>query len=134
MNKKIVIVVPILIGLQSLYLFTLNSIDENHLASRFMLSGVYFDDNHVVKISYLDKSNKTNSVILEIEGLRPPFQKKYANSSFIAEISVSSPPLYGWKTTPVTSLIDHKEFGKFILKSELTPYGEPSSKVIYSRP
>ncbi|MGI0027173.1 MAG: hypothetical protein ACREAD_04960 [Nitrosopumilaceae archaeon] len=134
MNKKIIIVVPIVIIIISLYIFIVNQVDEKRLDNTFEFSAIYFDDSHVVKISFLDRSNHTDAAILEIEGLSQPFQKKYDNSSFIEDVSIYSTPQYGWKTTPVTLLIDHKEFGKLILKTEITPYGQPSSKVIYSRP
>ena len=134
MNKKIIIIIPIIIILVSLYVFSVNQIDEKRLASTFEFSAIYFEDSHVVKISYLDRSNHTNTVILEIEGLSQPFQKKYDNSSFVEDVTISSTPQYGWKTTPVTLLIDNKEFGKLILKTEIIPYGQPSSKVIYGRP
>ncbi|HET6457658.1 MAG TPA: hypothetical protein VFG24_02120 [Nitrosopumilaceae archaeon] len=134
MNKKIIITVPIIIILVLLYVFSINRVDEKRLASTFEFSAVYFDDSHVVKISYLDRSKHTNTAILEIEGLSQPFQKKYDNSSFVEDMPISSTPQYGWKTTPVTLLIDHKEFGKIILKTEIIPYGQPSSKVIYGRP
>jgi len=134
MNKKIIITIPIIIILASLYVFSVNQIDEKRLASTFEFSAIYFDDNHAVKISYLDRSNHTNTAILEIEGLSQSFQKKYDTSSFVEDIAISSIPQYGWKTTPVTLLIDHKEFGKIILKTEIIPYGQSSSKVVYGRP
>ena len=134
MNKKIIITVPIIIILVLLYVFSINQVDENRLASTFEFSAVYFDDSRIVKISYLDRSNHTDTVILEVEGLSQPFQKKYNTSFFVEDIPISSTPQYGWKTTPVTLLIDHKEFGKIILKTEIVPYGQPSSKVIYGRP
>ena len=134
MNKKIIITVPIIIILVSLYVLSVNQVDEKRLAKTFEFSAIYFDDSHVVKISYLDRSNHTDTAILEIEGLSQPFQKKYNSSSFVEDVSISSSPQYGWKTTPVTLLIDHKEFGKIILKTEITPYGQSYSKVIYSRP
>jgi|SRR5579872_4042138 len=133
MNKKIIITVPIIIII-SLYVFNVNQIDVKHLANTFEFSAVYFDDSHIVKVSYLDRSNQTNTAILEIEGLSQPFQKKYDSASFVEVIPISSTPQYGWKTTPVTLLIDHKEFGKLILKTEIVPYGQPPSKVIYGRP
>ena len=117
-----------------MYVFSINQIDEKRLSDTFEFSAIYFDDSHIAKISFLDRSNHTNSAILEIEGLNQLFQKKYDTSSFVEDIPISSTPQYGWKTTPVTLLIDHKEFGKLILKTEIVPYGQPSSKVIYGRP
>lgn len=134
MNKKIIIAIPITIILVSLYVFNINQIDEKRLSGTFDFSAVYFDDRHVAKISFLDRSNHTSTAILEIEGLSQPFQKKYDGSSFVEEVPISSTPQYGWKTTPVTLLINNKEFGNLILKTDIVPYGQPSSKVIYGRP
>ena len=134
MDKKIIITIPIIIILVALYVFSINQVDEKNIANTFEFSTIYFDDNNVVKISFLDRSNHTNTAVLEIEGLSQSFQKKYDSSSFVEDIPISSTPQYGWKTIPVTLLIDHKEFGKLILKTEITPYGQPASKVIYGRP
>ena len=134
MNKKIIITIPIIIILVSLYVFSVNRLDEKRLANTFEFSATYFDGSHVIKISFLDRSNHTDAAILEIEGLSQPFQKKYNNSSFVENVQISSTPQYGWATTPVTLLINHKEFGKLILKTEIVPYGQPPSKVIYGKP
>lgn len=134
MNKKIIIAVPIIIILVLLYIINVNQLDTKRLSDTFEFSVMYFDDTHIAKISFLDRSNHTNTAILEIEGLSEPFQKKYENSSFVEYLPISSTPQYGWKTTPVTLLIDHKEFGKLILKTEIVPYGQLSSKVVYGRP
>ena len=134
MNKKIIVIIPIIVILVSLYVFNVNQVDEKRLDSTFEFSAIYFGNGHFVTISFHDKTNQTNTAILEIEGLSQPFQKKYDTSSFVESIPISSTPQYGWKTTPVTLLIDHKEFGKLILKTEIVPYGQPSSKVVYGRP
>src|SRR5690349_24304691 len=104
MNKKIIIIIPIIIILVSLYVFNVNQIDEKRLSNTFEFSAIYFDDSHVVKVSFRDRSNHTNTAILEIEGLSQPFQKKYVNSSFVEDIPISSTPQYGWETTPITLL------------------------------
>lgn len=134
MNKKIIIIIPIIIVIVSLYISSVNQIDEKRLANVFEFSAIYYDDIHIVKISFHDMTNHTSTAVLEIEGLSQPFQKKYDTSSFVENIPISSIPQYGWKTTPVTLLINHKEFGKLILKTEIVPYGQPPSKVIYGRP
>ena len=134
MNKKIIIVIFTIVVVSLLYIFSSNQVDEKRLGNTFEFSATYFDDSHIAKISFLDRSNHTDTAILEIEGLSQPFQKKYNNSSFVENIPISSTPQYGWKTTPVTLLINHKEFGKLILKTEIVPYGQPPSKVIYGKP
>ena len=134
MNKKIIIIIPIIIVLVSLYISSVNQIDEKRLANVFEFSAIYYGDIHIVKISFHDITNHTSTAVLEIEGLSQPFQKKYETASFVENIPISSTPQYGWKTTPVTLLVNHKEFGKLILKTEIVPYGQPPSKVIYGRP
>ena len=65
MNKKIIITVPIIIILASLYVFSVNQVDGKRLVNTFEFSAIYLDDSHVVRISYLDRSNHTNTTILE---------------------------------------------------------------------
>lgn len=111
-----------------------NLSDEKSIANKIQLSAVYLDDKKIIEISYGDKSNMTNSVTLEVEGLENSFDKKYSTSFFSVDIPLSQPPQYGWSTLPVTFLVDHKEFGKILLKTEISPLGQPPSKVLYTRP
>lgn len=135
MNKTILAILSIIIV--AIIFFSIidsSQVDEKLVASKIQVSATYFIDEKIIKISYDDRSNMTNSVILEVEGLNPSFHKKYSTSSFIEDIPLSQPPQYGWKTLPVTFLIDHKEFDKILLKTEISPVGQPHSKVIYVKP
>ena len=129
---------PIILGISAAIITTFvlssnNSLDEKLLSDTISVSTVYLDGNHIIKISYYDKSNHTNSVTLEVVGLSKTFQKKYYTSSFTEEVPLSNPPEYGWNTLPVTFLVEHKEFGRIQLKTEISPLGNPPARVIYGR-
>ncbi len=111
------------------------------LKSTFSIEAVYFDQNNsedlddgYIQITFKDKSEKTNAVVLEVLGMERSFQKTFVDSEFVEIISFPTTPKYGWEIHPVTLLIDHKELGKVSLKTEIRPYGEPSAPIIYGNP
>ena len=135
MKKKSLITLCIIgIVVVIFIIFSNKSLDEGQFANTFEVSAVYLNDDHLVKISYHDKTNKTNTVTLEVIGLSPSFQKIYHTSNFVEDVSITDPPQYGWSTLPVTFLIEHEQLGEIQLKTEITPIGEPPSKIIYSKP
>jgi len=107
--------------------------DKDDLRKTFQIEAVYYDSGHV-EISYFDKSGKTNSVVMEILGMKESFQKTFSDSEFIEIIPFPNLPKYGWPVHPVVLEIDHKEFGHIQLKTEIHPLDEPVPPVIYSRP
>ena len=59
--------------------------DKDPLRENFQLEAIYYDTGYV-EISYLDKSDKTTSVVLEILGMenkKTSFQKSFTASEFI---------------------------------------------------
>lgn len=107
--------------------------DKENLRQNFQIDAIYYDSGHV-EIHYIDKSEKTNSVILEILGMEESFQKTYSNSEFIEIVPFPSTPKYGWAIHPVVLNVDHQEFGKIQLKTEIHSLGEPKPTVIYGIP
>ena len=107
--------------------------DKDVLRQTFQIEAVYYDSGHV-EISYFDKSGKTNSVVMEILGMKESFQKTFSDSEFIEIVPFPNIPKYGWPIHPVILEIDHKEFGHIQLKTEIHPLDEPAPPVIYSRP
>ncbi len=107
--------------------------DKDVLRQTFQIDAVYYDSGHV-EISYVDKSDKTNSVVMEILGMEKSFQKTFLDSEFIEIVPFPNIPKYGWPIHPVVLEIDHMEFGHIQLKTEIHPLGEPVPPVIYSRP
>ena len=107
--------------------------DKDVLRQTFQIEAVYYDSGHV-EISYFDKSGKTNSVVMEILGMKESFQKTFSDSEFIEIVPFPNIPKYGWPIHPVVLEIDHKEFGHIQLKTEIHPLDDPIPPVIYSRP
>ena len=116
--------------------------DKEILRTTFSIEAVYFDQNNsdiasgdaYIQITFKDKSEKTNAVVLEVLGMEESFQKTFVNSEFVEIISFPTTPKYGWEIHPVTLQIDHEELGKVSLKTEISPYGEPPAQVIYGNP
>ncbi len=110
--------------------------DKEILKSTFLIEAVYFDENSDghIEITFRDKSEKTNAVVLEVLGMEDTFQKTFVSSEFVEIISFPIPPKYGWQIHPVTLLMDHEELGKVSLKTEIRPYGEPAAPIIYGNP
>ncbi len=109
------------------------SIDRELYANTFIVDAIYLEEEGIVEISFLDNSGKTQSVILEILGMAESFQKNYAISKFTDEFPFSSVPQYGWKINPVTFVVEHEEFGKVGIKTEIHAPDESSPPIIFSK-
>ena len=135
MARKIVpaISLGILTVLAIVFLMGGGTDDKDVLRQTFQIEAIYYDSGHV-EISFLDKSGKTNSVVMEILGMEESFQKTFSGSEFIEIVPFPNLPKYGWPVHPVVLEIDHKEFGHIQLKTEIHPLDEPIPPVIYSRP
>ncbi|NND86931.1 MAG: hypothetical protein HKM23_06385 [Nitrosopumilus sp.] len=107
--------------------------DKDILREIFQVNAVYYESGHV-EVSFLDKSSKTNSVVMEILGMDETFQKSFTGSEFIEIIAFPNPPKYGWEIHPIVLDVDHNELGHIQLKTEVHIQGDPSPPVIYSRP
>jgi len=135
MARKIVPIISlsIITVLAIVFLAGAGTDDKDVLRQTFQIEAIYYDSGHV-EISYLDKSDKTNSVVMEILGMEESFQKTFLDSEFIEIVPFPNLPKYGWPVHPVVLEIDHKEFGHIQLKTEIHPLDEPIPPVIYSRP
>jgi hypothetical protein len=61
------------------------------------------------------------------------YHKEYlfdGKSRFTEEMYLETIPKYGWKTTPITLEIQHSEFGKIGLKTEIHEIDESAPKII----
>ena len=105
----------------------------NHNDCMIFVDAVYEPENNIVKITYSDNSKMTSLVILEILGMEETFHKEFSQQSFVEIVQFDSAPKYGWATMPVTFFLEHEELGFIGLKTEIHPYDEPKSKVIYSK-
>ena len=107
--------------------------DKDPLRENFKINAIYYDAGYV-EVSYVDKSDKTNSVTLEILGMETSFQKTFSDSEFIEIIQFPNVPKYGWEVHPVVMEIEHEEFGHVQLKTEIHELNSPTPNTIYSTP
>jgi len=105
--------------------------NKDVLRQTLQVDAIYYDTGHV-EISFFDKSEKTNSVVIEILGMDESFQKTFSGSEFIEIVPFPNPPKYGWQIHPIVLEVDHQEFGHVQMKTEIHPLDEPAPNVIYS--
>lgn len=128
---------PIFLGvftvLALLLLTSGGSDDKDVYRQTFDVNAVYYDTGHI-EVSFLDKSEQTESVVMEILGMEETFQKQFSGHEFIEIIPFPVSPKYGWEVHPVVLEVTHPELGDVQIKTEIRPYGQPSPPVIYSVP
>ena len=136
MNKqKFVPIISIILisSLAALFFVSTPSIDESELSQTFFIEGTFYDSKNYVEIRFIDKSQNSESVTLEILGLEDSYQRKYSQTNEIIEIvPFSNVPKYGWKIHPITLEIKHKDFGRVNLKTEIHSENESKPDVIIS--
>ena len=134
MNKKIIAVALTIAIITIVLSATSNSVlDESTISQTIFVDAVYESKSSIVKITYNDNSEKTNLVTLEILGMEETFHREYARNSFVETVQINSEPKYGWSTTPVVFSINHDEFGKIGIKTEIYEQGESKPRIIYSK-
>ena len=134
MNRKIIAVASIIVIAAIVISVTSDSaLDESTISQTIFVDAIYDPKNKIVKIMYNDNSKKTNLATLEILGMEETFHKEFARSSFVETVQINSEPKYGWSTTPVVFSINHDEFGKIGLKTEIYEQGELKPRIIYSK-
>ena len=134
MNKKIIATVSIISLTAIILSISSNSaLDESIISQTIFVDTVYEPENNLVKITYHDSSKKTNLVTLEILGMEQTFHKEFSQNSFVEIVQINSEPKYGWSTMPVVFSVNHDEFGKIGLKTEIYEQGELKPRIIYSK-
>jgi len=134
MNKKIIATVSIISLTAIILSISSNSaLDESVISQTIFVDTVYEPENNLVKITYNDNSKKTNLVTLEILGMEQTFHKEFSQNSFVEIVQINSEPKYGWSTMPVVFSVNHDEFGKIGLKTEIYQMDESKPRIIYSK-
>jgi len=134
MNRKIIAAASIIAIASIVISVTSDSaLDESTISQVIFVDAVYEPKNKIVRITYNDDSEMTNLITLEILGMEKTFHKEFSQSSFVETIEINSEPKYGWSTTPVVFSINHDEFGKIGLKTEIYEQGELKPRIIYSK-
>ena len=134
MNKKIIATLSIITLAVIIFSISSNSaLDESVISQTIFVDTVYEPENNLVKITYNDNSKKTNLVTLEILGMEQTFHKEFSQNSFVEIVQINSEPKYGWSTMPVVFSVNHDEFGKIGLKTEIYQMDESKPRIIYSK-
>ena len=134
MNKKIIATISIIaLPVIILSISSNSTLDESIISQTIFVDTVYEPENNLVKITYNDNSKKTNLVTLEILGMEQTFHKEFTQNSFVETIQINSEPKYGWSTMPVVFSVNHDEFGKIELKTEIYQNDESKPRIIYSK-
>ena len=134
MNRKIIAVASIIAIAAIVISITSDSaLDESTISQTIFVDAVYEPKNKIVRITYNDNSEMTNLIILEVLGMEKTFHKEFSQSSLVETIEINFEPKYGWSTTPVVFSINHDEFGKIELKTEIYEQGELKPRIIYSK-
>ena len=134
MNRKIIGVASIIAIVAIVISVTSDSaLDESIISQTIFVDAVYEPKNKIVRITYNDNSEMTNLIALEILGMEKTFHKEFLQNSFVETVKINSKPKYGWSTTPVVFSINHDEFGKIGLKTEIYEQGEAKPRIIYSK-
>ena len=134
MNKKIIATISIIALTVIVLSISSNSVlDESVISQTIFVDTVYEPENNLVKITYNDNSKKTNLVTLEILGMEQTFHKEFSQNSFVEIVQINSEPKYGWSTMPVVFSVNHDEFGKIGLKTEIYQMDESKPRIIYSK-
>ena len=134
MHRKIIAAALIIAIAAIVILITSDSaLDESTISQTIFVDAVYEPKNKNVRITYNDNSEMTNLITLEILGMEKTFHKEFSQSSFVETVKINSEPKYGWPTTPVVFSINHDQFGKIGLKTEIYEQGELKPRIIYSK-
>ena len=134
MNRKIIAAALIIAIAAIVISITSDSaLDESTISQIIFVDAVYEPKNKIVRITYNDNSEMTNLITLEVLGMEKTFHKEFSQSSFVETIEINFEPKYGWSTTPVVFSINHDEFGKIELKTEIYEQGESKPRIIYSK-
>ena len=134
MNKKIIATISIIaLPVIILSISSNSALDESIISQTIFVDTVYEPENNLLKITYNDNSKKTNLVTLEILGMEQTFHKEFTQNSFVETIQINSEPKYGWSTMPVVFTVNHDEFGKIELKTEIYQMDESKPRIIYSK-
>ncbi len=133
MNKRIILaslctIVAFGIGISIYQSASVQQKYENLL----LLEGTFHPATKQVEITFSDKTQKTTTAVLEILGMEKSFQRTFDGNSFTILVPFDKEPQYGWKVVPITLVVDHPDFGKVGIKTDIHEEGQ-SSKMIFTQ-
>lgn len=135
MNKKITLaVVFTIIALGIGISVVQNTVNSQKYSGIFHLDATFYKEKKYVEINFVDTTQRTTKAVLEIQGMEQSFQKTFSGSNFTIQVPFEDVPKYGWKTMPVTLVVEHPEFGKVGVKTDIHNQDEQASRTIFSEP
>ena len=96
------------------------------------LDGTFYPNKKIVLITFSDKTQKTTNVVLEILGMEKSFQRTFTEHDFTLMVPFDHEPQYGWKVVPITLVLEHPDFGKIGVKTDIHEIGQ-SSRLIFTQ-
>ena len=135
MNRKIALAVILTILVFGVGISIVQNTKNSEKYSRiFYLDATFYKEKKYVEIKFDDSTQKTTKITLEIQGMEQSFQKIFTGPNFTIQVPFDDVPKYGWKTMPVTLVVEHSEFGKIGVKTDIHNQNEQASKTIFSEP
>lgn len=135
LNRKIILAVILTIMAFGVGISIVqNAQNSEKYSGIFHLDATFYKEKKYVEITFDDSTLKTTRITLEIQGMEQSFQKIFQGSNFTVQVPFDDVPKYGWKTMPVTLVVEHPEFGKVGVKTDIHNQGEQASKTIFSEP
>lgn len=135
MNRKITLAVVLTILVLGVGIsFVQNEKNSEKYSGIFHLDATFYKEKKHVEIKFDDATHKTTKVTLEIQGMEPSFHRVFAGSNLTLQVPFDDTPKYGWKTMPVTLVVEHPDFGKVGVKTDIHNQDEQASKTIFSEP
>lgn len=130
MNKKI-----ILASIAAIFAFGIGILISQSISVQqkyenlLFLDGTFYPEKKLVEITFSDRTQKTTSVVLEILGMEQSFQRTFDGHTFTLTVPFEKEPQYGWKVVPITLVVNHPEFGKVGVKTDIHDVGKSSSTI-----
>ncbi|TBR22343.1 MAG: hypothetical protein EPO63_07460 [Candidatus Nitrosotenuis sp.] len=135
MNRKIILAVILTIIVFGVGISVVqNAKNSEKYSGIFHLDATFYKEKKYVEITFDDSTQKATKITLEIQGMEQSFQKIFTGSNFTIQVPFDDVPKYGWKTMPVTLVVEHPEFGKVGVKTDIHNQNEQASKIIFSEP
>lgn len=127
MNKKITLAVIFTIIAFGVGISVVqNTKNSEKYSAIFHLDATFYKEKKYVEIKFDDPTQQTTKTVLEIQGMEQSFQKTFTGSNFTIRVPFDDVPKYGWKTMPVTLAVEHSEFGKIGIKTDIHDEGKES--------
>lgn len=127
MSRSKIIIIGILVALISIFAssFIQDPKEQQMFKEAFFVEGVYSINDELITVTFIDSTDKTQSLTLEILGMRESFQKKFTNTSnFTILVPFDGLPTYGWKVHPIVIDLYHEQLGHVGVKTEIRTDGE----------